>query len=328
MEQIKCPSCEALIPAESAFCPNCGRPLSAADRRHLAPPVPAADAAPQVPVQPAPVPVAPPEPPRPKTGGGDWWVEVPPAVSAGAKVALAIAGLAVVAFIVYWLIPERIVTVERFASAVEPGDTLTAVYPHASRVELELAVLPSIDNDSIVACAAAALTGDKLAAFEHTNIAGDHVSHGELNGGYKSSYCTGVFTWVYGEWAFGTDRSAPAMLADAAARGGMGFMQDLLVHDGIEVKYRRSKNDRLECRALCERDGRLCVIQSDSVMRLGDFVASLLDYGVINAISLTMSSPGSSDPWNYAWYRDNDGNVTYLQEHVNESATNWLVFYK
>ena len=334
-ELIKCPSCEASIPADSAFCPNCGRPLSPSDRK--ASPLPERPGQGRALQDVQPAVVQPSTHPsgedgggqqRPKPAGGTWWVDVPQGVTTAAKVALAAAGVAIVAFVVYWLVPDKLVDVEHFASVTEPADSLTAVYPHASRVELELAVLPSIDNDSIVACATAALTGEKLPQFAHSNIAGDHVSHGEHNAGYKSSYCTGVFTWVDGSWNFGTDRAARDLLADAAARGGAGFMQDLLIHDGIEVKHRRASSDRVECRALCEREGRLCVIQSDKAMRLGDFVTALLDYGVDNAISLTMSNAGSSDPWNYAWYRNNEGLVTYLQEHVNDGSTNWLVFYK
>ncbi len=252
----------------------------------------------------------------------EWWPELPDGAKPWSIAALTLVGIAIVAYIVYWLIPAPLTVVDR-------TDDLVVYTPHYSRVELEVGVLPQASNDSIIYCAAAALTGEELSEFKHKNISGDHVSHGELSHGYKSGVNTGVFTWADGEWHYGTAADADSLLREAANAGGMGFMQDLLINGGTAHNYRTGTRHKLECRALCVKDGKLRIIDSAEPETIDEFVDDLVNYGVEYAIALTSEVPGKEHPWNQAWYRTTDKpDAVYIQEKPQPHGTNWIAFYK
>ena len=81
-------------------------------------------------------------------------------------------------------------------------------------------------------------------------------------------------------------------------------------------------------RALCERRGRLCLVESKGVVTFDDFLAQLQALGVTHALYLDMGSG-----WNYAWYRNADGQVRELFPASKVSPnykyrTNWITFYQ
>ena len=143
--------------------------------------------------------------------------------------------------------------------------------------------------------------------------------------GYRCRANTGGFVWGGGKWKFMQKADYPT----SANGWNMGFCQILLIQDGtirpIEAKMRRSRNI---FRALCEKDGRLCVIEARKVMSCEAFVNCLKTYGVTNALYMDMGKG-----WNYAWYRDKDGKVTEIFPESKTASsykyrTNWLTFYK
>ena len=81
-------------------------------------------------------------------------------------------------------------------------------------------------------------------------------------------------------------------------------------------------------RVLCEKDGRLCIVQSKKVVSFGFFVRCLLALKVTNALYLDMGSG-----WNYAWYRDVKGIRKEVFPESKKSyfytyRTNSITFYK
>lgn len=109
----------------------------------------------------------------------------------------------------------------------------------------------------------------------------------------------------------------------------MGFCQLLIIKDGvvrpIGTKMKSNKNIY---RALCEKNGKLCIIQSKKVMTYEFFVKCLAAYKITHAIYLDMGRG-----WNYAWYRDNTGKVKEVFPESKSATsykyrTNWITFYR
>lgn len=200
-------------------------------------------------------------------------------------------------------------------------ENLIIYTPHYSKIDLVCGTMPSINNTDIVFCAEAAFTGEFLRTFKHSNIAGDHVSGGILYRGYKCIRNTGGFVcyndsfkFVYGD--FTTE------LQNASKFGGMGFGQEMMIHNSKRVTTTRKDSNKNEFRALCEVKGKLCVIDSNGVSTFGDFIQNLLSYGVTEALYLDMG-PG----WNYSWWRDDLGNVHEIHDLRIIYTTNWITFY-
>ncbi len=193
--------------------------------------------------------------------------------------------------------------------------------PNYGKIELICGERPMMANDSIIFCAGAAYTGKRLDDFRHSNIAGTHVSGGKLFRGYKCRRNTGAFIYHDGEYEFVYPDLEPAF-ARVAECGGMGFGQEMIIHEGEEVKHYRKNLDRNEFRALCSYNGKLCVIDSNGAVFFGTFVKNLLELGVKEALYMDMGAG-----WNYSWYRDNNNRPVHIHDKMTKHSTNWIVFY-
>lgn len=209
---------------------------------------------------------------------------------------------------------------------VESTVNLQIFYPDYSRVDLVCDKMPNKNKADVAFCCEAAFTGQLKQHFSHDNIAGDHVCAGKFHKGYSCRANTGGFLWFSsGKWAFEEKKAYDQKLKEAY----MGFGQVLIIHNKVLMPKGAQKKDAKNVyRALCERDGKLCVIQSNKKMAYGDFVKSLQAYGVTHALYLDMGAG-----WNYAWYRDKDGKFTELFPLSKMSSnykyrTNWVTFFK
>ncbi len=209
-------------------------------------------------------------------------------------------------------------------SYVRRVDTLGLVvlYPEFASVDLVCGHEPAKSDSSVILFAEAAYTGQCLDHFDHFNVAGDHVSAGERHKGFRCRRNTGAFVY-YGDgtWEF-CHKDYSHKLDKAAAGGGAAFGQELIIHDGRLVTTPRKDSNVNQFRALCEHNGRLCIIESDRVLTFGDFRRKLTQYEVSEAIYLDMGAG-----WNYAWYRDGD-TVRELHPRQHGYCTNWITFYK
>lgn len=69
----------------------------------------------------------------------------------------------------------------------------------------------------------------------------------------------------------------------------MGFCQLLIIKDGaVRPIGAKMKNNRTIYRALCEKDGKLCLIESKKVVTYEFFVKCLSAYKVTHALYLDM----------------------------------------
>ena len=201
---------------------------------------------------------------------------------------------------------------------------LIVYYPQYSRIDLVCGTMPSEQDTSVVLCAEAAFTHELLDEFAHTNIDGDHVSGGKRYTGAKCQDNSGAFAW-FGDstWEF-VNGEYGELLDSVAAAGGMGFGQAIIIHDGESIRplWRDGVN---QYRALCEKDGRLCIVDSRDKVPYDRFVAMLEALAPTHALYMDMGAG-----WNHSWWRDSDGKVHEIHPVAEKSryCTNWITFYK
>ena len=227
--------------------------------------------------------------------------------------------------IVLYIVLQLALSLRCLAVKVETTDNLVIFYPEFSKIDLVCGKMPKTTEKDVEFCCEAAFTGELLIDFKHLNIADNHICNGEMKRGYKCRANTGGFVWRKNGWKFMKKADFPTTANDWK----MGFCQLLIIKDGnvcpIGTKMKSNKNIY---RALCEKNGRLCIIESKRVMTYEQFVSYLNAYKVQHALYLDMGRG-----WNYAWYRDNEGKV---KERFPESKkatsykyrTNWITFYK
>lgn len=210
----------------------------------------------------------------------------------------------------------------RHCTVKEERNNLVIYTPQFSNINLVCGKEPDFHNECVIFSAEAAFTGDYLEEFDHANIAGDHVSSGNFNRGYECPRNTGAFVYYCGEWKFlYLDYSHE--LDSSALYGGMGFCQEMMIHEGHRVQTTRPDENRNEFRALCELKNELRIIDCKGVSAFGEFIQLLLNEGVTEALYLDMG-----EGWNYSWWRDQNNAVHKIHKHQIPFTTNYITFYK
>ena len=225
----------------------------------------------------------------------------------------------------YSIMVMILLQIKCFAVTVETTENLNVYYPEYSRIDLVCGQMPKAAQKDVEFCCEAAFTGELLNEFKHSNIADNHICNGVMKKGYRCKTNTGGFVWGKGKWKFMRKADFPK----DANGWNMGFCQLLIIHNAearpIGSKMRKN---RTVYRALCEKDGKLCIVESKKVVTYEDFVKYLVAFKVKHALYLDMGSG-----WNYAWYRDKGGKVIEQFPESKKSPnykyrTNWITFYK
>lgn len=185
--------------------------------------------------------------------------------------------------------------------------------------------IPSPNDDSIVLAFAGAFTGTEFDKG-HSNVAGDHVARGARFKGYRCKRNTGAFTWSAksGSRFFYKDYSSA--LDKAAKEGGMGFAQEMMIHNGAKVPTTRPLGNKNVFRALClDSHNHLALYESQGIVTFGNFIDALLSQGVKEAIYTDMGQG-----WNYCFYRVNqsDKSPQYLHSTSLPYASNFITIKK
>lgn len=197
---------------------------------------------------------------------------------------------------------------------------LTIYYPNFNSIEFvcKNSGRPDKNDTSIIFCASAAFTGKEYQKpFEHSIIAGNHISNGVFYEGYRCKLNTGCFAFYNDRWNF-YHKDYNKFLHEAANNGGMAFAQNMIIYNGKTQEPFRT--DSHYYRALCELNHKLCIIDSKGSINYKTFISLLEQIGVSNALYLDMGG------WRYSWYRDNKGNVREIHSVSNGGETNWIVF--
>lgn len=205
---------------------------------------------------------------------------------------------------------------------IQETEAVTIYSPEYSKIDLVCGTMPSKADSSVILCAEAAFTGELLDDFKHSNIAGDHVSSGKRYRGYKCKKNTGAFVYYDSKYNFAY-KDYSKLLDTAAAHGGMGFGQEMIIHKGELVTPIRKLTSKNQFRALCEYQGKLCIVDSKDVVNYSDFRNALKQLGVTEAIYLDMGYG-----WNFSWWRDEHSIVHDIHSDRIRYTTNWITFYK
>lgn len=204
----------------------------------------------------------------------------------------------------------------------EYGD-LICLKPEMNGLKMDMVCgeIPSPENDSIVLAFAGAFTGTEFDKG-HSNIAGDHVAGGVRFKGYRCKRNTGAFTWsaksgpkfFYKDYSYALDK--------AAKEGGMGFTQEMMIHDGQKIPTTRPLGNKNVFRALClDSDNHLALYESQGIVTFGNFIDALLSQGVKEALYTDMGQG-----WNYCFYRVNqsDNTPNHLHSTSLSYASNFI----
>ena len=212
-----------------------------------------------------------------------------------------------------------------FATALKATANLNVYYPEYSKIDLVCGQMPKAAQEDVEYCCEAAFTGELLDEFKHSNIADNHICNGKMIKGYSCKANTGGFVWGQGKWKFMRKVDYPTK----ANGWNMGFCQLLIIKDGVVRPIgTKMKKNRNIYRALCEKNGKLCIVESKKVMTYEFFVKCLSAYKVTHALYLDMGRG-----WNYAWYRDEKDRVKEIFPESKSAPsykfrTNWITFYK
>lgn len=211
------------------------------------------------------------------------------------------------------------------ATIVDSTANVIVYYPEFSSVDLVCGQMPPTTDETVDFCCPAAFTGQLLDTFTHTNIADNHVSGGIYYKGYACDVNTGAFAWSAQGWSF----MPKDQFFYNVSQYAMGFCQYLIIYNGeVMPRWKKLVNFSYRYRALCERGGRLCLVESKEVVTFDDFLAQLQAIGVTHALYLEMGAG-----WNYTFYRDLYGHIRerFPEAKTNKFftyRTNWLTFYR
>lgn len=199
-------------------------------------------------------------------------------------------------------------------------DDLYIYYVNYNNLSFVAGNRPSQDEQDNLMCVAAAFQGTYQLGFSHDNIVGWHAYDGQLERG-KPQDDLGAFTCVDGVVRIWDTDEAEGAVLNAAAEGGMGFQQFIVLYDG---KHGGHNSDEFRCyRVLAIINGRACIIDSRTQMHYDDFIRALQNMGVQYALYCDMGSG-----WNYSWYRGVDGKPVDIIGIPWPFSHNWLVFRK
>ena len=199
-------------------------------------------------------------------------------------------------------------------------DELYIYYADYNNISFVAGKRPSKEETSSIMCVAAAFQGSYEPGFSHDNIVGWHASGGQLERG-KPEKNLGAFTYVDGEARIFNIEDSEAAIKEAAERGGCGFQQFVVLYNGERGTH---SSDEFRCyRVLAVINGKACIIDTKTQMHYDEFVMTLEDFGIQNALYCDMGSG-----WNYSWYRKANGKTVDIIGTPWLFSHNWLVFEK
>ena len=198
---------------------------------------------------------------------------------------------------------------------------LYILFPQYKKVDFVFEDCPSMkEDDNLTYFATSAFFRVAETDFHHENIVGDHACDGVY---YKGAEEEGLsaFTFYNNEAHFVLDDPDDAVKL-AADNGGSGFEQFMAIYNGEDQQIQSSK---LRCyRVLAKLNGKVCMIESTNPTHYKDFIQSVLNIGVKEALYVDMGGKSS-----YSQYRNNNGKaVNLFAAQPGPYVHSWVVFEK
>lgn len=161
--------------------------------------------------------------------------------------------------------------------------------PHNASMSLHVGPLDLQDTTVIFAAQAASVRKDNMAILGAFVLKGEPLAWGKSMKGYCACIDNVVTVGV---------AENTSLFEKATERGGYFFRQYPLVQDGKLVEN-NPKNKSIR-RAICDRNGEIFMLESQTKESLHDFAQALVDLGVSQAVNLIGSDA-------YGWAVDMNG---------------------
>lgn len=200
----------------------------------------------------------------------------------------------------------------------QTGD-LYVLFPQYREIRFIFDDCPDMKDPDLTLFATSAFFHTYELKGRHENVVGAHASAGIMYEGAAEKNLS-AFTFYDGEAHF-TPEDPDEAVRTAAEHGGDGFEQFMAVWDGNKTRDILSK--RRCYRVMAELNGRICLIESRSVMAYADFISAVQELGVQKAMYLDMGAHSS-----YSQYRDSSGKVINLFGKRGEFVHSWVGFYQ
>lgn len=207
------------------------------------------------------------------------------------------------------------------ALAKDTDDGLLVVFPEYDSIQLECGEMPSTSDKEVTLTCCAGFSEGISPFFSHKRISHSHTSNGVF---YHTSVHKrmAVFSFYEGKYHF--SRGGEAELKKAAKNGGMGFMQWYIIENYTQRPYCYHQNKKVYFRALCELNGKLCIVEAKDPIEYKTFVAKLMARKVRYAMYLD-----TDYGWQKWWYRDKEGKMCWRHHSdIAPFTTNFITFYK
>lgn len=192
------------------------------------------------------------------------------------------------------------------------GIHLQIYTPYNATPELHVGQLSSKDTDIVLATMAADYRRDNGKIVGAFVLAGEPLSWGLS----KKGYCA----IIDGRVTLGMADNSP-LFEQATEQGGYFFRQYPSVVNGVAMEN-RPENVAFR-RALCNLNGKLCVIGCSDRVLMNDFSQTLAHLGVRDAVFLVGATADG-------WYRDVEGKLCPMANSSAKDAEyiNYIVFRK
>lgn len=193
------------------------------------------------------------------------------------------------------------------------GQVALSVYvPYNACPELTIGSLDMDDNTIILAAQAADIRRDNKEILGSFVLAGQKISEGIS----KTGYCA----ILDGKIILGVAEDSP-LYDEAIARGGYFFRQYPLVQDGKWIE--NNPKNITKRKALCERQGQVFMVESQTNESFKSFAQALVQLGVDDAIYLVGSHTS------YGWWVDQDNKRHFFCDSIKSrtySNENYIVW--
>ena len=183
--------------------------------------------------------------------------------------------------------------------------------PHNASPVLQIGMPSEDDSDIILTAQAADIRADNQKINGAFVLAGKPLAWGLSKKGYVAI--------IDGKVSLGVSENSP-LFEQATARGGYFFRQYALVDNGVLVENApKGKSIR---KAICERNGEIMVVVSETPESFHDFTQTLVDFGVNNAVYLVGSN-------SFGYWRDASSTLTHISDadriqlYRNENYITW-----
>lgn len=193
------------------------------------------------------------------------------------------------------------------------GQVALSIYiPYNAHPELTIGQLDMEDETIILAAQAADIRRDNKEIVGSFVLNGKKISEGIS----KTGYCA----ILEGKVMIGMAKDSP-LYDEAIEKGGYFFRQYPLVCEGKWIE--NNPKNITKRKALCERQGQVFVVESQTNESFKSFAQALVELGVNNAIYLVGSHSS------YGWWIDEDNHRTFFcdgtkrRTYANENYIVW-----